>query len=489
MNKIKAFLVKYWLLCLICAQPFLDVLAFWTRSESGTAAGYIRLGIMGVLCLYVLFHIRDNLRFLPSVVLVTLVFGLHVVNCFRKGYIGFVSDTRMILTMAYLPVLAVCFCCLITEDALRDQAVKGIMINFWVESFIVLLSYVTGTYMHTYSEGFGIAGWVISDNRCCHSDIISSTAVFAAYLSVTTKKKWLNILTPLAIFALLITNGTKVCYLTLLTISVCFPIFLLFRRFLCKKKADCSQTIAAILLVLVGFASIALYPVTPRYKMEELKRSHLDKKEAEFAAEMDALGYNIYTVTLDDIFSDELLHEKFIHYYKRFVFGSVDPLGERFSFDRIITAYNGTVSSGILGDTRDMKNVYVRFLFEDSDLLTRLFGIEYDSIGKDKVNDLENDWFAILYYLGCFGFALTGIALVYLFVRIFRALFRAGFIALSTPLNFTLLFGFCLQLGMAYFSGAVMRRPNASVYVALFIALLFFQTSSPALTPGKEQRS
>jgi len=301
-----------------------------------------------------------------------------------------------------------------------------------------------------------------------------------------SKKKWLNVVTPLAIFALLITNGTKVCYLTLLAIAVCFPVFLLVRRLVCKEKTDPSQKIAAIVLVLVGIAAVALYPVTPRYKMEELKRNHLDRKEVEFAAEMDALGYNIYAVTLDDIFSDELLHEKFVHYYKTFVFGSVDPLGERFPFDRIITAYNGTVSSSVLGDTRDMKNIYVRFLFEDSDLLTRLFGIEYDSIGEDKINDLENDWFAILYYLGYFGFVLTIVALVFLFVRIFRALFRVGFTRLATPLNFTLLFGFCLQLGMAYFSGAVMRRPSASVYVALFIGLLFYNTSARALPTGKE---
>lgn len=475
MRKIKEFVLKNWLLCLICAQPFLDVLAFWTRSESGTAAGYIRLGIMCVLCLYVLFHVRGYVRFVPSAVLVALVFGLHMVNCFRKGYLGFASDTRMILTMAYLPVLAVCFCCLISEDGLKNQAVKGIMINFWVESLIVLLSYVTGTYMHTYTEGFGIAGWVISDNRCCHSDVISSVSVFAAYFASVSKKKWINVAVPLVIFVLLITNGTTVCYFSLLAICAGYPAFLAVSALIGKRKQDASQRLVSVVMLVLLFCSLILYPVTPRYKMEELKRRNQDKREELFAAEMDALGYNVYNVSLDEIFSDELLHEKFVDYYKLFIFGSVEPLGRNYSFDRIIRAYNGTVNSNVIGDIRDMKTVYVRFLFEDSDVLTKLFGIEYDQIGPDKTNDLENDWFAILYYLGWFGFAASIAGVLYIFLRIFRFL-KKDFQGSLTETNFTLLLCFVLQLGMGYFSGAVMRRPNASIYVALAIAMIFYNT-------------
>ena len=476
MEKILTFCKKNWLLLLICMQPFLDVLAFWNHTEAGTAAGYIRLGIMAVLCLYVLLHVKNYRRFVPAIAAIALVFGLHMVNCFRKGYLGFAVDTRMIVSFAYLPVLAVCFCCLISEKNLRDQVIRGILFNFFLEALILLISYVTGTYMMTYSEGFGISGWVTSDNRCCHSDILSSTSVFAAYFAVISKKKQINILIPAMIAVLMLTNGTTVCYVTLLAVCACFPVFLFFRSFLTKKRLDASQRLVSLTMAVLLVISVAVYPITPRYKMEELKNRNLDQKEVKFAAEMDKLGYNVYTVTLDEIFSDEILHSKFINYYKLFVYGNVDPLGRIFSFDRIITAYNGTVSSAVLGDARDMKNVYVRFIFEDSDFLTHLFGIEYDQIGKDKVNDLENDWYAILYYLGYAGFAAVILGILYLFLRILRLL-KKDFKAALTDLNFTLLFGFCLQLGMAWFSGAIMRRPSSSVYMALFAALIFYNTS------------
>lgn len=464
-----------WLFLLLCAQPLLDVLAFWTRSERGTAAGYIRLAVMGILALYVLVKIKNYRRFLPAITAAALVFVLHVASCLKSGYIGFMSDTRMILSMIYLPVMAVCFCCLMDSEDLRDQAVKGIIVNFVLETIVVLLSYVTGTYMHTYQEGIGISGWVIQQNRCCHSDILSSVCVFAGYYSVTSKKKWINIAVPAICFILLITNGTTVSYMTLLAICAGFPVFLLVRSLVLKTKLDGSQRAVSITMALLFVLSIVIFPWTPRYKMDEIKRSVFDDKEARFAAEMDALGYNVYEMTPEDIFADDVAHQHFIDYYKMFVFSNVDPMGRRYSFDRIIEAYNGTVNADILGDTRDMKNVYVRFIFEDSDLLTRMFGIEYDTIGEDKVNDLENDWYAILYYLGYFGFAVTIIAVLFIFFRIF-GLLKKDFRGALTDLNFTLLLGFVMQLGMAYFSGAIMRRPNASIYVALFIAMIFYNT-------------
>lgn len=478
MDKCKNLLKEYWLVLLICSQPFLDVLAFWTRSEKGTVSGYLRLAVLAVLCLTVLcrmFRRREDRRFLPAVCGVALIFLLHVFSCWKHGYLGFVSDTRMLVSVLSLPVMAICLCCLMDSEKLCRQAVGALLFNFCAEASFILLSYITGTYTHTYPEGIGISGWVIQECRCCHSDILTSVCVFAAYLSVVSKKKWINISVPVACFVLLITNGTTVSYVTLFAVCAGFPAFLLIRAMIRKEKTDTSQRIVSGVMAVLFALAVIVFPYTPRNKMDEIKRSFFDRREEEFAAEMDKLGYNVYEMTLDDIFGDETAHQHFIDYYKRYVFGEVDPLGRRFSFDRIITAYNGTVDGDVLGDARDMKNVYVRFIFEDSDFLTRLSGIEYDSIGPEKANDLENDWYAILYYLGYFGFALAVLAVLFLLCRILCLLIRKKKDAL-TDLNFTLLIGFCMQLGMGYFSGAIMRRPNASVYVAVFAAMIFFRT-------------
>lgn len=41
--------------------------------------------------------------------------------------------------------------------------------------------------------------------------------------------------------------------------------------------------------------------------------------------------------------------------------------------------------------------------------------------------------------------------------------------------NFILAVTYVLQLGLAQFSGAILRRPNASIYMSLIIALIFYQ--------------
>ena len=478
MTKFLDYVKRNMVLLLICIQPFLDIVAFWTQSDAGTVSGYIRLLTMLFLCFFVLLKKKGLKSRLPAFVLIVFVFGMHVAVHMLCGYIGFMSDARMVLLFAYLPVLALCFSCIIDNDEAYGQVISALKFNFAAEISVIVISYVTGTYMPTYTEGLGIAGWVISDNRCCHSDIIASLSVFAGYIAVTSKKKSVNLLLPPVLFLLLITNGTKVCYLVLMAICFCFPVFLLIRALISHVRLDASQRLSALVLAVLFVATIVVYPVTPRAEMEELKKQNFDDKELRFAQEMDELGYNVYNVTLDEIFSDDLLHEKFVDYYKLFVFSNVDPMGRIYSFDRIITAYNGTVDSGVLGDARDMKNVYVGFIFSDSGVLNKLFGIEYDMIGQDKSFDVENDWYAVLYYFGYVGLAAAAAGAVFVLLKIALYVKKNTLkTVLTDDINFTLLFGFALQLGMAYFSGAIFRRPNASIYVALFIAMIMYRTN------------
>ena len=53
-----------WLTLLFAAQPVLDALAFWTRDEVATPAGYIRLVILLLLPAAVLITTREKKRFL-----------------------------------------------------------------------------------------------------------------------------------------------------------------------------------------------------------------------------------------------------------------------------------------------------------------------------------------------------------------------------------------------------------------------------------------
>ena len=295
------------------------------------------------------------------------------------------------------------------------------------------------------------------------------------------KKIWANIALPLCIFLLLITNGTRACYMSLFAIMAGFPVFAGLKAIIDKSSPDKNIRITCFTMALLFGMSILVYPLTPRNKIEEYKRLRFDSREQDFVKEMNDLGYDIYNMSYEEKMSDPVVHDKLVYYYKTFVYGEVDILGRRYDFDRIIRAYDGTINSHILGDTRDMKNIYVGFVFEDSDLATRFTGIEHDAIGIEKANDLENDWYALLYYTGYLGLAFFICACIYVGFRLVRLLLFQFKTSLTVE-NFCLLMCFLIELGLGYFSGQIFRRPNAAVYLCAVISSIFYLTAKHAIT-------
>ena len=110
---------EYWLFLLIIAQPLLDVLAFWTKSEAGTAAGYIRLVVMIILPLYLLITEENKKPVLVGLGVVAFLALLHVGNLFRVGYINFFGDVKNMAKIFYLPVMSVCLCIYVRDENKR----------------------------------------------------------------------------------------------------------------------------------------------------------------------------------------------------------------------------------------------------------------------------------------------------------------------------------------------------------------------------------
>ena len=470
----KNFIKNNWILLLVIAQPILDVIAFFTASESGTVSGYIRLAVMLALTLYAFINNYRKKEFIISAILIAAVFALHILNGLRVGYKDFRSDLMYSVKVAYMPVMALVFCTFANSGNIKNQLFKGIIINAFITAAVILLSYITGTYTDTYGPGWGISGWVISDNRCCHSDILSSCCVFLGYLAVRENMKpWVKVSVSLLIFALLLTNGTQACFYSLFGIFVGYPVFLILRRFIANKSFSKFTAVTMFALALVA---VVIYPYTPRYKMEMYERSFFSDVQIKFVEKMNNMGYDVENMSPQERMSTPEVHEALKEYYIHFLYsGMPDETVESFDIDRIIWKYNATIEAGKIGDNRDMKEVFASLMFEDCDFLTRCFGFEFATIGQDLTADLENDWYAILYYYGYFGFAAYIFAVLYILRRIVKLLL-ADFKNSITDENFCLLMCFVLQLGLAFFSGAILRRPNASIYMSLVCALIYFST-------------
>lgn len=479
-RNVVSWIRAHWLLLLIAVQPVLDILAFWTQSESGTAAGLIRLAVMVFLVLIALLR-RPSGAFWIAMAVTASVFVLHMLNAFRVGYQSPVADLKYLSRVVYMPVMAICFCTLTAREeksALDREIVNGILIAAAIEAVVIILSAVTRTFTYTYTlEKLGISGWVIESNRCCHSDILSTMAVFLAYASVVTDDRRVRFLLPPAIFIALITNGTTACFLTLLAVTAGFPVFLLFRAFVTKEKPDRDTRLVLCEMAALFALTILIYPITPRYKMEEIERNSYSDNEQRFVQEIADLGYDIYALSLEEKLTIPEVHDRLTIYYIRFIASTVDSIRDKYDVDRVIRALNGTVSAKVLGDARNMKRLNARFIAEDSDALTRVFGFEIANLHHDY-EDLENDWYAIYYYYGRFGLAVYLLTALFFYIRILRMLLF-NFRESMTPLNFTLLMCFTLQLGLAWFSGAMLRRPNASIYIALTAVMLWRATILP----------
>ena len=144
--------------------------------------------------------------------------------------------------------------------------------------------------------------------------------------------------------------------------------------------------------------------------------------------------------------------------------------------DRVVRHYRMSTDVAKLIDTRVIKLSYAALIWaEETDSLTKLVGFEAAIVGTDGQYDMENDWPAVFYYYGYLGFALyVGFALWFV-LRILRSL-KENFKGSLTAENFTLALVLALQAGLAQFSGALVRRPNVSIYFALVLALIWYQT-------------
>ena len=478
-NARTAFVRNHWLMALIVMQPLLDIIAFWTKNPDGTLAGYVRLLIMVCLPLYLLFILRGSERksFVFWMLGIGLVCALHIANTIRTGPVSLGFDISYTAKVAQMPILAVCFMYSIKNDQTRNQAYWGLFFAAGITAAALGLSVLTGTANCTYGEGLGVSGWVIDDNRCANSIILVTLAAFSIFCAVKSDKPFVNIAVPVVAAVVLIANGTMTCYMSIFVIFIGFAVFLLLE----KKIRGCNlNRLAVIALVAVAIASAAAYPLTPKYKIKQTQSDFAELTQDDFNDELGALGYDLDSMSNEEKLSNPEIHTALEDYYWKCLWIITPNMFERFDIDEIMLKYDLTTDAATLIDTRTIKNAYASLMWDHSDTLTKLFGIDVSDIWLTGGMDLENDWPAIRYYYGYVDFAAYAAFILYFVYLIIRRLCR-DFKGSFTADNFILLVTFALLIGLAQYSGAVLRRPNVSIYLALVLGLIHYQT---AVNPG-----
>lgn len=472
-NNPGTFIRNHWLMLLVILQPVLDIFAFWTKNPDATISGYLRLLIMVAFPVVIFLKLKgkDRLRFFLAMAAIGTVCAAHLINTLRVGPVSFVYELSYTAKTAQLPILAVCFVYCIRSEQTRNQAYWGLFFAALIMAVGLGLSVITGTSNVTYGTGLGISGWVIDDNRCANSVIVVTLAAFSVFCSIKLDKAPVNIIVPVLALIILLSNGTKACYFAVYIIFAGFALFMIVERLI--KGTPYNKKIVVLLLLLSVFAAV-LTPFTPMYKVRYTQQEFADGIQGEVEQQLTALGYDVDRLTEEDILTDPVVKEVYYNYYYKIMWIVSPGLFDRFTPEEILKEFDFTTDSNILINTRRIKTAYTSLLWNRGDSMTKLFGIDISDLWLVGKVDLENDWPAIYYYYGYFGFAAyMGLVLwiVYLVLRRVLINFKTAF----TTDNYILLVTFSLLVGLAQFSGSVLRRPNVSIYMALVMGLIYYQ--------------
>lgn len=146
------------------------------------------------------------------------------------------------------------------------------------------------------------------------------------------------------------------------------------------------------------------------------------------------------------------------------------PMIEKFGLNAVLKQLNYSTNMSELNNARLMKNTYNYLLFNQQDTMTKLFGmhLEMEYCGSENY-DAENDLLGIFFLYGYVGLILyllfiAGFVIYFLLslIRGFQKVFTLEFACVVASL--------CMAVITFIFTAGMLRRPNGSFYLSLFIA-------------------
>lgn len=443
---------------ILISQPLLDILAYFQEGSAVSIAGYVRLAytiLVPAYALFVIYDKKDKKKFLAIMCVIGGFCVLHIANGFRVGYINLFSDVKYMLLVIHMPVLLFSFMYLYKKEETLDQIIRALKVNVTIITIAFFASYVLKSGNYTYTDyDLGWTGWYVIPNA--QSVIMVSILPFFVYFVLKCFKKSFPI-PMIAVIFMYLSNGTKTTYWSIVLVLVGFFCFIIMECILKKSKLPVYTLV--MLLVLAG-GSVAAYNYSPRMVLDSNEETAREEEQEILEEELSEEG------------EEDIL--KYIN----------EALLDRFGSERVLAAYGEDIDSYTFADMRLKKRIYAKLVWEECDVFTKLVGFEYPQMQHADDNfDLENDPPAILYYYGYLGAGLYILMLVYFVSRLIKELF-AAFKESLNQFNFAILMALGLQMGLAVYTGYLLRRPNVAIYLMVVLLLLHCRTRE--LKKGRE---
>ncbi len=468
----------YVVLALIVVQPVLDVISYWLNySSAGNTVTLILRLVLLMLTVLLGFTLSKRRRayFITAAVLLLLTLG-HVIACKQFGYAQPVQDLTNLVRIYLLPLTALSFRTLLRRfPNLR----KGIPMAFTLCLGIILvvevLATVTGTDPRTYaSNSVGVLGWFYHANsQSAILCMLAPVAIVYVYRRFSSPIPFL--ITSIAALGMLFLLATRLALLGCILTALCLGLCLLLRK----------QRLQGLWLLALTVVLALLIPLSPMTKNQQavqenaaLEQEEIDQmvsRDQFFSQRTNSIRNFMFSTTTRQDTSDT---DRLRTAYKTCLPGLV----EQFGLERTAQAYDYSLSASDLCDVRRAKRTYSRLLLEDSPASAKLFGMELSRWNTDSGSyDVDDDLHGIFYQCGGVGLVLLLGFLGYFVLLVFRAFGRKK-LALLTPDFVALLVALATCAAHIYATSGVLRRPNASFYLAVCLALCW-KDCKDALAP------
>ena len=458
---------------LFALQPLMDVLSYWLAylGKSTSLALLLRMAVLAatVLLGYIL---SDNKKVYWILAAVSVIyFALHAAAMIYVGYVSPFEDITNYVRVIQIPWFTFCF---ITFMKAEKRAFRWICAGcgaaFVIISVIVLLSVVTGTYAHTYEDTqTGVLGWFATTNS--QAAIMSMLAPIVLYMTYCSKKLPLFILTAIASCLQLYLLGTRLAYLSIF--AALFGLIVV--TWLCgkaEKKRYIVMLIAAIVCVL-GFKT------SPMYEHSQIYAQAMESKQSNLNT-MNSMR-NVQVTQEEEEEESDLTY--FRSYNQIYAYYCSD-LVQRFGLEKVMEHTNFSTDVASMTGARKNKIFFCSLLMEEQPFSAELFGVERAHMEyKGKNYDVENDFHGIYFLYGIIGLVLFLGFIVYFLYLIGWALIK------DIRKYFTIeagTFGIALIVALitAYNTAGILRRPNASFYLSVILAVIYYLVRVKAYSPN-----
>ena len=483
------------LLCL--SQPILDAVGYWqqTLGMGNALTMTIRMILLaGSVFLGFLFSKRKHVYLITAAILAALTVG-HIYACSQNpnGYVAPITDIINLIRIYFLPLMTLCFISFLRcNKAVYPALVKGLVLDLAIIAAIQLISSLTGTDPRTYSDdGIGILGWFLWTNS--QSAILAMLVPIAICWSLIHWKKQLHFVALVTVVseATLFALAPRLAFASMVASG--------FGIALCLLLTDRSRWRLVLVISIITALFTAAIPISPMYRRLNFNNIRVEQAE-ERIKEMN-IQIQIVTEPITEASSgetassdltpaepkvilDEQNADKLESLYRSQ--NTIWSMVERFGRDRVFEIYDYTLDSTILGSVRTMKIHFCELLMEESGLASHLFGLNLAEMtyrrvqkGSDEIDnyDVENDLHGVYFLTGYVGLGLMILFLLYFVIRALAAVLRDRTRFFTLPLC-AFLVSYGLGIVHAIFTASVLRRNNASIYLAVILAVLWYLTQN-----------